>query len=263
MLNWLTSRWARNRRRAIFTVVRDEQVFLPIWLAYYGRHFAARDIYVFDHGTTDGSVEAARARFAFRHERVDHPAFNDFPWYTAFVQERQRSLLASYDVVAFAEADEILWHPRGLGRFMADLEPVAIRATGWNIWHDRQHEAAYAPGRPILAQRRYWVRNAEYDKPLIARVPLTYEFGFHTADECEATDPDLLLLHLQTMDYDVALRKRERTRAYQDYAPEALRRGFGFQGRLVGDDHAAWFDAFAADGRRQPIPDHLRRAQPV
>ncbi len=262
LLVWFTAWRNRNRRRAIFTTVRDEAVFLPIWLRYYSRHFSARDIFVFDHGSTDGSVAAAQARFGFQHARVDHPLFNDFPWYTAFVEARQRELLESYDVVAYAEADEILWHPSGLRRYLTFFTRDAVRATGWNLWHDRSQEPDLDPARSILSQRRYWFRNPEYDKPLIARVPLRYEFGFHQCAECEEIDPDLLLLHLHTMDYKVGLQKHERTRSYRDYATESIDHGLGVQGRFVGDDYAAWFDRQGLGERRQIIPPPLASARP-
>jgi hypothetical protein len=253
----------QRQRRAIFTVVRDEAVFLPIWLRYYSRHFLPEQIFVFDHGTSDGSVDAARARFRFRHTRVDHPAYNDFPWYTDFVQQRQRDLLTTHDVVVFAEADEILWHPSGLHRYLDAFTRDAIRTTGWNLWHDRREEPDLDLRRGILRQRRYWVRNTEYDKALVTRVGLSYGYGFHVCHECDVVDGDLLLLHLHTMDFRVALQKHERTRAYRDYSTDSLAHGFGFQGRFVGDEFAAWFDAQGGEGRRQPIPRHLLRARPV
>ena len=46
----------RRQRRAVITIVHNEPVFLPIWLAYYSRFFAPDEIYVFDHESTDGST---------------------------------------------------------------------------------------------------------------------------------------------------------------------------------------------------------------
>jgi len=249
-------------------MVRDETVFLPIWLQYYSRCFASRDIYVYDHGSTDGSVAAARKRCAFQLSVVGHPVFNDFPWYTAFIQRAQRELLESYDVVVFAEADEILWHPSGLGRYLHAFERGAdqrdaVRATGWSLWHDRTHEPDLDLSRSIVSQRRYLVRDLLYDKALITRVPLTYGFGFHWAKECRETDPELMLLHLHTMDYRLGLQKHERTRAYRDYSSRSIELNQGSGGRLVGDEYAAWFDRAGCEDRRRPIPPRLLEKRPV
>ena len=94
-------------------------------------------------------------------------------------------------------------------------------------------------------------------------MPLRYKFGFHKCAECQDTDPDLLLLHLHTMDYQVGLRKHERTRAYRDYASESIETGLGVQGRFVADEYAAWFDQQAVGDRRQAIPQGLAKARPV
>ena len=43
-----------RRAAAVFTIVREEAVFLPIWLAYYAAHFAPEDIYVLHHVVPGG-----------------------------------------------------------------------------------------------------------------------------------------------------------------------------------------------------------------
>ena len=47
---------------AVFTMARNEAVFLPIWVEYYRRFFPAERVHVFDHLGTDGSAEAVRDR---------------------------------------------------------------------------------------------------------------------------------------------------------------------------------------------------------
>jgi hypothetical protein len=47
---------------AIFTVVRDEPVLLPVWLRYYARHVHQRsDLLVLDHASADHSTKALAA----------------------------------------------------------------------------------------------------------------------------------------------------------------------------------------------------------
>ncbi len=246
------------RKSAIFTMVRDEQVFLPIWLRYYSRFFAPGDIYVFNHRSTDGSVEAAQREWRFRRIDVDHPVYNDFPWYTAFIQERQRKLLARYHVVLFAEPDEILWHADGLGRYIRRFRGDAVRANGHQICHDRVEEPPLELSRTILSQRKYFVPDPTYCKQLLTRVPLTYIFGFHEATECREIDPDLYLFHLHSMDYEMALQKHERTRRYRDYSRTSVEQHLGFQSLLVGEDFNRWFDGQSTPLTRHLIPDRVR-----
>ena len=66
------------QRCAVFTIVQNELVFLPLWLRHYWRHVAPADLYVLDHQSTDGSaLEASRrcgARLVpvFRDHSFDH-----------------------------------------------------------------------------------------------------------------------------------------------------------------------------------------------
>ena len=39
---------------AVFTIVREEPFFLPIWLRYYSRFFRSEDTYVLHHTTSTG-----------------------------------------------------------------------------------------------------------------------------------------------------------------------------------------------------------------
>ena len=42
---------------AVFTIVKNENYFLPIWLKHFKKFFKSEDIYVLDHQSTDGSTE--------------------------------------------------------------------------------------------------------------------------------------------------------------------------------------------------------------
>jgi hypothetical protein len=52
-LSWRMSDIGK-RPAAVFTIVREEAVFLPIWLRYYAAHFAPEDIYVLHHVVPGG-----------------------------------------------------------------------------------------------------------------------------------------------------------------------------------------------------------------
>ncbi len=89
-------------------MVHNEPFFLPIWLRYYSRFFAAEDIYVLDNDSTDGSTDRdGFVRIPVSHDRVDHT------WMVRTIEELQHELLERYDVVLVTDVDEIvIAHPR-------------------------------------------------------------------------------------------------------------------------------------------------------
>ena len=96
--------WRRSRRRrAVVTIVHDEAVFLPLWLGYYSRYFAADDIYVLDNDSSDGSTD----RDGFVRVPTPHPSV-DHTWMAETLAAFQEELLDRYDVVLVADADEII-----------------------------------------------------------------------------------------------------------------------------------------------------------
>ena len=46
-----------KKKCAVFTIVKNENYFLPIWLKHYKRYFDNSDIYVLDHQSNDGSTD--------------------------------------------------------------------------------------------------------------------------------------------------------------------------------------------------------------
>ncbi len=254
---------AGARSRAVFTIAQDERVFLPIWLDHYARSFEPRDIYVLDHGTTDGSTTGLDGRCnviaVHRTESFDHA------WLRSTVERFQRFLLASYDTVLFTEADElVIADPRryaDLGAYVDALEGLTARCTGFNVIHHPDSEPPLEPGRPVLAQRGSWHRAVDYDKRLLARTPLTWEKGFHVERRFRAQppDPELILVHLHRADYDVC-RERHRAAAARTWSPADLRSGHGWHNRSQGDEFERWFfegeDLVAAPC--EPIPAYVR-----
>ena len=92
-------------RLAAITMVRDERVMLPRWLAHYGRECGTEHLYVIDDNTTDGSTDGLPCSV------IRIPSWGD----KHFEQTRMRmvsriaaGLLEVYDAVLFADADEFL-----------------------------------------------------------------------------------------------------------------------------------------------------------
>ena len=252
--------WRRaKKRRAVVTIVHNEAVFLPIWLRYYSRFFSADDIYVLDNDTTDGSTQGPGfVRIPVPSDRVDHV------WMAETLAGFQHRLLERYDVVLVTDVDEIVsplpeWGT--LGAYIDRLDEEFVNPLGYEVLHLPDREPALDPGRPVLDQRGYWFANDAYDKPMLATVPMNWVPGLHkSADGRQNYDPDLRLIHLHRMDYELC-RARHSDRARRPWNDRDLDEGWAGYNRVdAGEEFERWFltdSGFEGEGIHivcEPIP---------
>jgi hypothetical protein len=232
----------KRKRRAVLTMVHNEPIFLPIWLAYYSRFFAPEDIYVLDHETSDGSTNRdGFVRIPVSHESVDHM------WMVRTLERQQRGLFERrYDVVLVTDVDEIV-APRPecgtLGEYIDRLdEEEFVTCYGYELIHLLDREGPFDPSKKVLDQRRYWFQNGAYSKPALTMEPSRWEPGFHAREDGRRhVDPDLRLIHLHRMDYDICL-ARHRYRRGRSWNERDLSENWARHNLIVDDDDfARWF----------------------
>ncbi len=228
-------------RRAVITIVHDEPVFLPIWLGYYGRFFDPRDIYVLDNETTDGSTERdGFVRIPVTRAEVDHT------WMVRTVEALQHDLLdRGYDVVVVTDVDEIIAPVPELGDLGGYLDGFGaewVNCLGYEVLHQPAAEPPLELSRPVLTQRGHWFPNGAYDKAAVASAPMTWRPGFHGREDFRYDlDPDLRLIHLHRMDFDLCL-QRHRTRARRRWAAADADRRWAVHNQITEDEaFARWF----------------------
>jgi hypothetical protein len=252
-----------RKERAAFTIVQNEPQFLPLWYRFYRAHFAEADLFVLDHGSTDGTTSALRGTCnvvpVHRSRSFDHE------WLRSTVAAFQRFLLQSYEVVLFAEVDELVLPDPArfpdLASYVAQWHGPAARCTGFNVTQEPGEEAL-AFDAPILAQRRWWHRAPLYDKTLLARRPLGWSVGFHSESTARVDpDPDLLLVHLHRVDYSYCL-DRHRAAAARPWNELDLAAGHGWQNRVTEtDEFRTWyFHGSDLGGAAEPISEAVRGA---
>jgi hypothetical protein len=230
-----------RRNRALVTIVHNEPVFLPLWLSYYSRFFAAEDIYVLDNESSDGSTDRdGFVRIPVSCDRVDHT------WMVRTIEAFQRRLLERYKMVVVSDVDELIapvpeWGT--LGEYLDRFDEEWVNCLGYEILHMRRREPPLTLVEPVLDQRGYWFFNDGYDKAAIATVPMSWRPGFHgRADFHFNLDPDLRLVHLHRMDFDIC-RERHCTRSRRPWAEHDAREGWAAHNRLAeGAEFERWFD---------------------
>jgi hypothetical protein len=235
-----TARPTATPTRALITIVNNEPVFLPIWLRYYSRFFAAQDIYVLDNDSTDEEIE----RGGFERIRVSHHGLDNL-WMVHEVQSLQRKLLSRYDIVVFTDVDELIVPVPTLGTlgdYLDRFDEEWVNCIGYELLHLKESELPLALDRPIMHQRHYWFHNDAYDKAAIARAPVTWVPGFHARTDFQFNlDPDLRMIHLHRADYDICL-ERHRSRSRRPWAALDAEKGWGGHNFIVDEpEFGQWF----------------------
>lgn len=251
---------APRRRRAVITIVRNEPEFFPIWLTYYSQFFAADDIYVLDHDTTDGSTSGT----GFVRIPVVHPTF-DINWLLGQVTELQHRLLADYDVVVVCDVDEIIAPDPAsatpdLGTYLDRFDESFVNCIGFQVLHQPDTEPPIDLTQPLLAQRGWWYRDPLYDKPLIATTPMQWIGGFHRrTDRVNNFDPDLRLIHLHHLDIE-RCSSRHVSRANFVHAERDMESGVNSHNRI--SDRAEFDDWFFDKRQIDGTPVTLEPIEP-
>jgi hypothetical protein len=251
----------RHNTRAVLTIIRDEPEFFPIWLRYYSRFFPPQDIYVLHHQPPQDL--AADDRF------VRIPVYQNVfstHWQRDIVQQHQHDLIGRYDVVLYTDVDEIVApDPRfcDLGAYIDQFDEQYVSCAGYEILHRNDIEPAFNPAENILRQRSTWFSNPLYSKPLLASVPMLWRGGFHERADCVThQDPNLYLIHLHRMDYDICLRRHRRRKSHQR-AQDDIDKGRGYQNRIASaDKFHHWFYNDRVCGKPiqpEPIPVHWQQ----
>jgi len=228
-------------RLAAVTMVRDERVMLPRWLAHYGGECGGADhLYVIDDNTSDGSTDDLPCSV------IRIPSWGD----KHFEQTRMRmvsriaaGLLEAYDAVLFADADEFLVADPERHDGLVDLlrkreQAPALGAQALNVVHDARREPQLDPDQQVLGQRRWAKFIPLMCKPSLKRTTEPWVAGSHGLTIPFGIDPDLYLFHLKFAERDHLRTTGDHRKALADAEGRAAATTWQF----AGDDLVALLD---------------------
>lgn len=241
---------------AIFTIVKDEKFFLPIWLRYYKQYFDNTDIYILDHQSTDGSTNNLDVNVVKIYNDIQF----DHLWLVITVQNFQQELLTKYKAVIFTEVDEILY---SLGENFDDLINRFIESNdefmtcyGYEIMQNLDSEPNLSDEKNIMSQRKFWFRYDIYDKTLLSKIPIGWNVGFHYCNYPKKYD-NLYMIHLHRMDFNLMFERHNLRTTTWNLSKKDLKKGWG-RHNFIGDKDGVLniFNMFLS--KRESIPqDHI------
>ncbi len=249
----------------VMTMVYNEGRQLKRWADYYAGQLGPSSLFVIDHGSDDGSLDALEGvnRLA-----VPRSEFDDFKR-TEFVNDLQRTLLRFFDVVIYTDCDEmIVADPAKFDNLRAFVETMPsehARPIGLDIAHITDMEPELDPLRPILSQRRFCRFRSAWCKPLITKSPLRWNIGFHACDKPVPANSDLYLFHTKYADREAALRRLAVTRSLE-WPEVAIQHSWGAHQRVsdermleAGFKYPADLLRYQGEGREFKFDDEALR----
>lgn len=191
-------------RVAVVTHARNEDVFLRIWAAHYGKLFGRNSL----HLLKDGDDWSSPAEAEIAHRSTVH--------FCGSRQERDAQmaevlsaycnpLLGDHDFVLRCDCDEILAPDPAHGDWNSVFEECRengyLFSLGLDLTQHLEKEPVIDLSKPILEQRRFARVTGEYCKPNLISAPVSWTSACHEIkDKPVRLSESLLLFHLASMD---------------------------------------------------------------
>lgn len=205
-----------SEKIAIYTTVTNEPIFLPIWLVYYSKYFKGEDIYIRRHDIKGDWFNKLREKYKFNDIKLSYSDDNLSEFglvepikakqmdedFINKLFEKGYTCIVNTCVDEFIIADPDRYD--GLRHFIEVNKDKYYHCQGYEIVHNQTEEPPLDFTKPLLPQRKYWWKDARYNKPLIFRELLNWVIGKHFIEgkeqELWSPHPDLYLFHLTRID---------------------------------------------------------------
>jgi hypothetical protein len=242
---------------AFVTMVRDDHVFLRLWVEYYARHVPRHHLFILLDGFDQTPPDfTAGCQILTLPRNTPGPGWDMKRW--TMLADFHATLLGRFDVVVLNDVDEIIVPDPASGISLIDAigrarEVGVISPFALEVVH--RFDLCPAPidvSRPILRQRPHVRVHSSYAKPCISAVPLRWSLGGHYSDFPKLhLDPSLYLFHLRFLDRGMLLARQAQRHAImqEDTAGKAAIAGNGWA--ISSGDIDGFLLALQAEGPPQ------------
>lgn len=221
---------------AAFTMVHNEDVFLPIWINHYGKHVGYENLYVIDDGSVDNSTDNLGPINVIKKNKS--PLDEDVR--AILISSFFEILLNNYDVVVFSDVDElIVVDPRVNNSFFEYIKKYSnlpITAIGFDIIHRLFYESDIVLENKLFSQRNFARFSPLYCKTLISSRPIRWSPGFHYSNIQRRFDENIYLFHLRAFDKNIAINRKNILNKIL-FSKNSLSKGHSIQFRISTDKY--------------------------
>ncbi|MDA8595049.1 glycosyltransferase family 2 protein [Flavobacteriaceae bacterium] len=191
---------------AVISMARNDDFFIPKWVAYYGDQFGKANLYLILDGLDQIKPEDQEINCI----RVPHKKLSRAKGdknRVAIVSNLAKALFKRYKRVIACDIDEFLVldpkNKNSLYNYLIQSHSGAsISAQGIDVGQHIKLEKEISVEQPFLAQRNYGLVSSRYTKPVVALQPIQWGSGFHRVKGKNFhIDQNLFLFHFGMVDF--------------------------------------------------------------
>ncbi len=219
------------KRIAAITMSRDDEFFLSRWIAYYGKQFGTKNLYILLDGDDQNIPLNAGDAHITKLSHIPMSRSGGDKYRINKLSELAHKLLKHYDIVLGCDSDEFLVidpkTKQKLAEYLSNTKiNTSLSGLGLDIGQHLTKEKTLDKEAPLLEQREYALLSTRYTKPVVINKPVLWGSGFHSIKHHNFhIDKNLYLLHFGAV--DMKMLETKAIKRGTDWINHLQRRGNG------------------------------------
>ena len=202
-----------TKRIAAITTVRNDDLYLPRWIDYYGAAFGHKNLFVFLDGHDQNLPQNADDVNILRLPHLPLKRVPAMRRRAKIMSHLGQALHHNFDIVMAMDVDEFLildpLKGDNLAEYLSSIEGKStVSGLGLDVGQHVGNEAPLDKSLPFLDQRKFAHVSSRYTKPATSFKPITWGSGMHRVKGKNFhIDPNLFHFHFGMVDYELSTGK--------------------------------------------------------